>query len=48
VYRPPNTSIVYRVLDLGDYGLDAFEGVCSDLLSLYGDVFTLGRKNRML
>jgi hypothetical protein len=39
VYRPNNSSNVYRALESGDYGLDAFEGVCSDLLSLYGDVF---------
>jgi hypothetical protein len=41
VYRPPNSSIVYRALESGNYGLDAFEGICSDLLSLYGEVFIL-------
>jgi hypothetical protein len=35
LYRPPNSSIVYRALESGDYSLDAFEGVCSDLLCLY-------------
>jgi hypothetical protein len=42
VYRLPNSSIGYRALVSGDYGLEAFEGVCSDLLSLYGEVFILG------
>jgi hypothetical protein len=41
VYRPPNSSIVYRGLESGDYGLEAFEGVSSDLLSLYGEVLFL-------
>jgi hypothetical protein len=45
VYGPPNSSIVYCKLELGDYGLEAFEGVCSDLLSLYGEVFILGDFN---
>jgi hypothetical protein len=44
LYRPPDSSI-YRVLELGDYGLDVFEGVCSDLLSLYDEVFFLGDFN---
>jgi hypothetical protein len=34
VFRPPNSSIVYHALKSGDYGLEAFDGVCSDLLSL--------------
>jgi hypothetical protein len=41
VYRLPNSSIVYRALESGDYGLEAFEGICSDLLSLYGEVIIL-------
>jgi hypothetical protein len=41
VYRPPNSSIVNRALESGNYGLD----VCSDLLSLYGEVFVLGDFN---
>jgi hypothetical protein len=46
LYRPPNSSIVYRALmESGVYGLDAFGGVCSDLLSLYGKVFILGDFN---
>jgi hypothetical protein len=45
VYRPPNFSIVCRALESGYYNLDAFEGVCSDLLSLYGEVFILGDFN---
>jgi hypothetical protein len=45
VYRPHNSSIIYRALESGDYGLEAFEGVCSDLLSLYGEVFILGDSN---
>jgi hypothetical protein len=45
VYRPPNSSIVYRALESGNYGLDAFEGICSDFLSLYGEVFILGDFN---
>jgi hypothetical protein len=31
-----------------DYGLDAFEGICSGLLSLYGEVFNLGDFNAEL
>jgi hypothetical protein len=34
-YRPHNCSVFYRAL----------EGVCSDLLSLYGEVFILGDFN---
>jgi hypothetical protein len=45
VYSSPNSSIVYRTLESEDYDLDAFEGVCSDVLSLYGEVFTLGDFN---
>jgi hypothetical protein len=41
VYGPPNSSIVYRTLESGDYGLEAFESVCSEVLSLYGEVFIL-------
>jgi hypothetical protein len=41
VYRPPNSSIVYRAMDSGDYDLKAFEGVSSDLLSLYGEILFL-------
>jgi hypothetical protein len=29
----------------GGYGLGAFESICSDLLSLYGEVFILGDFN---
>jgi hypothetical protein len=36
---------VYRALESGDYGLEAFEGVCSDLLSFYDEVFILGDFN---
>jgi hypothetical protein len=32
-------------LESGDYGLDAFEVVCFDLLSFYGEVFILGDFN---
>jgi hypothetical protein len=35
VYRPPNSSVFYSAL----------EGVCSDWLSLYGEVFILGDFN---
>jgi hypothetical protein len=41
VYRPPISSIVNHALESGDYGLDSSEGVCSDLLFLYGEVFIL-------
>jgi hypothetical protein len=37
IYRPPNTSVVYHLLD-GDYGLKTLEEICSDLLTLYGEV----------
>jgi hypothetical protein len=37
VYRPPISSIVNCELESGDNVLDAFEGVCSDLLSLYAE-----------
>jgi hypothetical protein len=45
VYSPPISSIVYCALELGDYGLDSFEGVSSDLMFLYGEVFILGDFN---
>jgi hypothetical protein len=45
VYRLPRSSIFYRALESGDYGLEVFEDVCSDLLFLYGDVFILGNFN---
>jgi hypothetical protein len=44
IYRPPNTSVVYRLLD-EDYGLQALEEICSDLLPLYGEVCLLGDFN---
>jgi hypothetical protein len=44
IYRPPNTSVVYHSLD-GDYNLQALEAICSNLLSLYGDVCLLGEFN---
>jgi hypothetical protein len=34
IYRTLNTSVVYHSLD-GDYGLQALEEICSDLLPLY-------------
>jgi hypothetical protein len=45
VYRLPYSSIVYRALESEDYGLEAFEGVCFDFLSLYGEVIILGDFN---
>jgi hypothetical protein len=45
VCRPPNFSIVNRALESGDYGLEAFDGVSSDFLSMYGEVFILGDFN---
>jgi hypothetical protein len=44
IYRPPNTSVVYHSLD-GDYNLQALEAICSNLLSLYGNVCLLGEFN---
>jgi hypothetical protein len=39
--RPLNTSVVYHSLD-GDYGLQALQEICSDLLPLYREVCLLG------
>jgi hypothetical protein len=45
IYRPPNASIVYHSLDVGDYGLQALDEIYWNLLPLYGYVYLLGDFN---
>jgi hypothetical protein len=40
INRPLNTSVVYHLLD-GDYGLQALQEICLDLLPLYREVCLL-------
>jgi hypothetical protein len=40
IYRPPNTLVVYHLLD-GEYGLQALEEICANFLPLYGEVVFL-------
>jgi hypothetical protein len=44
ICRPPNTSVVYHLLNLGDYGLQALEKIFSNILPL-GEVCLLGGFN---
>jgi hypothetical protein len=41
---PPNTSVVYYLFG-DDYGVQALDEICSNLLPLYGEVCLLGNFN---
>jgi hypothetical protein len=45
VYRPPNTSIVYRGLEAANYGLNELEKVLADLLPMYDQAYLFGDFN---
>ncbi len=45
IYRPPNTSIVYRGIDAGNFGLFELEKILADLMPKYEQTYLFGDFN---